>query len=207
MYQEIITAAVVSIDIFLSSMACCSGGIRIPPLSAAVIGIICASIMAAAVTVSGLVSGVLSDSLCETLSCAVLTALGVMNITKSISRCFLRRLAGREEFSLHLGSCGIAMRFWLDDTAADMDSSKVLSVPEAAAMALAGSFDCAAAGLSCGGEVSPVLTSLCTLVIGISAIFLGTYTGRKISSRFSDLSWAGGIVLILFALYQAVQIS
>ncbi|MBO4878439.1 MAG: manganese efflux pump [Ruminococcus sp.] len=206
MYQEIMTAVVVSIDIFLSSMACCSGGIRIPPLSAAVIGIICASVMAAAVTVSGLVSGMLSENLCETLSCAVLTALGVINITKSLSRSFLRRLAGREELSLHLGGCSIAMRLYLDDTAADLDSSKTLSVPEAAAMALAGSFDCAAAGLSCGGEVSPVTTSLCTLATGITAIFLGTLAGRKISSRLGDLSWAGGIILILFALYNAVTL-
>lgn len=178
MYQELMLAVVVSIDIFLSSSACCSGGIRIPPLSAAVIAVICASVMWLSLMVSGLICGVISDTVCELLSCTVLTVLGIMNIAKSIRS---------SPPSPHTAPVS-------------------LSVPEAAAMAAAGSFDCAAAGLSCAGEVSPLRAFLCTLCIGLTALALGTLAGRKISSRFRDLSWAGGLILILFALYNALTL-
>lgn len=181
MFQELMLAVVVSIDIFLSSSACCARGIRIPPLSAAVIALICASVMWLSVTVSGLICGAVTDIQCEILSCTVLAVLGISNIAKSL------RSSG---------------------TSPEPDTkAKSLSVPEAAAMALAGSFDCAAAGLSAPGEVSSLCAFLCTLAVGLTALTLGTFAGRKISSRFHDLSWSGGLILILFALYNALTLA
>lgn len=206
MYREILLSAIVSIDIYLAASACCSGGIRIPMLPAAVISTICAAVMGTATGLSLCLCGLLPEGLFEVLSFAVLMCIGSVTVLKSVMRSIMKKLADREELSLRLGGCSIALRLYLDDTAADMDRSKELSVPEAAAMAAAGSFDCAATGLSCGGSgISPAAAALCTLVIGFAALGLGMLTGRKISSLRHDLSWVGGVVIIVFALYNAYR--
>ncbi len=96
------------------------------------------------------------------------------------------------------------VRLCLDDAAADIDSSKVLSTGEAFFLAFAGSLDAAATGLSCGGtNISGVYAALSTFICGAAALTFGSLTGRKISSLNHDLSWLGGFLLLLFAIFTA----
>ncbi len=93
------------------------------------------------------------------------------------------------------------MKLYLDDTAADRDHSKILSLGEAAALAAAGSLDSAATGLSAGlTDVRPLYAALFTFIAGTLAIILGNIAGKKISSMNRDFSWTGGVLLIVFAL-------
>ena len=126
------------------------------------------------------------------------------NIAKSILRSVIRHISEKDGISVKMGDLSVFVKLCLDDSAVDMDSSKVLSIGEAAVLALAGSFDSAATGLSCGGkDISALGAAAAVFICGAAALILGSLTGRKISSLNRDFSWTGGLFLILFAVFSA----
>ncbi|MBR2284482.1 MAG: sporulation protein [Ruminococcus sp.] len=204
MYREIALALTVSIDTMLAAAACRTAGIRIPLLPAAVINLISSAVLGAAVLLSALLGQLLPLSLCRIAGAVVLIAAGAVIITKSLLRSVVKRLGSRER-QLRLGELSIAVRLCLDDTAADMDSSESLSVPEAAALAIAGSLDSAAAGIGCGNSVAPALAALCCFVTGCIAVAVGCAAGKRLSSLPFDISWAGGVLLIILSAVNLFQ--
>ena len=204
MLREFFIAFIISIDIYLASAACCNSGIRIPLSSAFIIDIFSTVVMFVSLSLSDLISVFITSGTCHRIGTAVLITLGGVNITKSIVRNFIRRISDSGGFSMKMGRTSIFVKLYLDDTAADLDSSKILSAGEAAILAIAGSLDAAASGLGCGcTDISAPVASIFTFICGAAALMLGSFTGRKISSLRHDLSWAGGLLLILFAVFSA----
>jgi len=202
--KEFILAFIVSIDIYLATAACCNSGIRIPLGSALTIDLFSASVLWLSVTLSDFISRFVSSHTIHIIGTLVLIAIGTMNISKSVMRSIICRLSDKGEISLKMGNLSLFIQLCLDDTAVDMDCSKVLSVGEASVLALAGSLDAAATGLSCGGGgISAGYAFLSAVICGASALMFGAVTGRKISSLHHDLSWTGGLLLIIFALFTA----
>ena len=200
MLKEIFISVIISIDIFLASAAFSGSGIRIPFFSAAVIDLICSAVLYISMTFSRLIVRILPLSVCRTLGAFMLVTIGAAAVIKSL----VRYMADRGRLTERFRSSPLAVKLFFDDTAADADHSKVLSSGEAAAIALASSFDCAATGLSCGyDDISAVSVAAVTLLCGAAAIMLGSLAGRKISSAGHDLSWMGGLFLILFAVFTA----
>jgi putative sporulation protein YtaF len=202
--KEFILAFIVSIDIYLATAACCNSGIRIPLGSALTIDLFSASVLWLSVTLSDFISRFVSSHTIHIIGTVVLIAIGTLNISKSLLRNIIRRISDKDGISLKIGNLSLFIQLCLDDTAVDMDCSKVLSVGEASVLALAGSLDAAATGLSCGGgDISAFYALISAIVCGASALMLGSVTGRKISSLRHDLSWTGGLLLILFAVFTA----
>ena len=200
MCDELFLAVIVSFDLFLASAAYCNSGIKIPVSSSAVINIICSAVLGISLYLSGIIGNYIPTSVCSICESTVIISLGVLTISRSIARTIMKRIAERGEVSLKLGKSPLALKLYLDDTAADIDNSKILTAGEAATLALASSIDCAAMGLSCGYDgISPVIASLLALACGFAAVRTGSLVGRKISTLNHDLSWVGGIMLILFA--------
>lgn len=200
MLKEIFLAVVVSFDTYLAAAAYCNSGIRIPLSSAVVIDLICAAVLGLSIEFSGFLGGLIPIHLCRILGAAVIITIGAVTIAKSLVRSLVRRISDRGELSLKMRGSSLILKLYLDDTAADVDESKVLSAAEAAALALASSFDSAATGLASGcGDISPITASIFTFICGASALWLGALTSKKISSLRHDLSWAGGVLLIIFA--------
>ena len=204
MLKELFISFIVSIDIFLAAAACCNSGIRIPPVSAMLIDLISAAVLGISMTFSDMISHIVPLELCRTAGEAILIIIGAATSAKSLFRSLVRRVTDRGELMLKMKGCPLMVKLCIDDTAADADRSMVLSAGEAAALSLASSFDSAATGISCGcSGMSAAMASLFTLLCGAAAIILGGLTGRKISSLRHDLSWAGGVLLIVFAVFQA----
>ena len=200
MYEELFLAVILSIDTYIAASAYSNSNIKIPFLSAAVINLICASVLGISLFLSGFLSRFIPCEVCRICGCCVMTAIGILTIMKSAARSLSIRVARKGELSLKLGNSPLAVKLYLDDTAADMDDSKVLSAGEAAALALASSLDSAAMGLSSGfSDISPFTASCLTFLCGFAAVAAGSATGKKISSLDHDLSWVGGILLIFFA--------
>lgn len=205
MLQEVILAVIISIDTFLAAAAYRSGSIKIPPLSAAVIVTLSSLSLGFSLLLSSLLSDLIPARICEISGFIILTAIGITTIFKSLIRNLVRRLSQRGELSLHTGSSGIVVKLYLDDTAADFDCSKILSLKEAAALALASSLDSISTGLSAGyNEINPAISAFFALIAGFAAILFGSLAGRKISSMNRDLSWLGGVALIGFAIFEFV---
>lgn len=200
MYDEFFLAVIVSFDTLLAAAAYCNSGIKIPLISSAVINLICSAVLGISLCFSGFLSNYIPSSVCRICGCSIIVLIGLLTIVKSIARTLVKRVAERGELSVKLGKSPLALKLCLDDTAADIDHSKVLSASEAAALALASSFDSAAMGLSSGySHISPLLAFVFTLICGFTAIHTGGLIGKKISSLDHDLSWVGGILLIVFA--------
>ena len=206
MLQEIILAVIISIDTFLAAAAYRSGNIKIPPLSAVVINAVGAAALGLSLMLSDMISRIISTELCSIFGFIILTAIGIITVFKSMIRSLVRRLSERGELSLHTGSSGIIVKLYLDDTAADFDCSKTLSLKEAAALALAGSLDSVSTGLSVGfNEINPAISALFAFIAGSAAIIFGGLAGRKIASMNHDFSWLGGIALIAFAVFELLS--
>lgn len=203
MYHEIILALLVSIDIYLISVAYCNKNIRIPVTSAMLISGAGAVIIGVFLVLSDIISRFISVEVCHMMSFILLSAIGIVTVFKSVFRYAVRKLTKRGSLSLKTDSGDLIIRLYLDDTAADTDDSHTLSAAEALSLALAGSLDCAGMGLSCGyNDVSAILTAVMTFAAGILAIVLGSITGKKISSSEHDFSWLGGAFLIAFAVFE-----
>lgn len=202
MYDEIFLAVIVSLDTYLAAAAYCNSGIKIPLLSISVISLISAAVLGISLEFSDFIGSFVPSGLCRICGTAVITAIGIITVFKSIIRSIAKHISKKGEVSVRSDKYGIVVKLYLDDTAADFDNSKILSAAEAAALALASSLDSAATGLSSGfSGINPLTAFLFTFMAGFISIALGNITGKKISSLHHDFSWVGGILLILFAFF------
>ena len=200
MFNEIFLAIIVSIDTYIAATAYCNSGIRIPISSALIINAIGAAVLGLSMRFSAVISNFASQELCQICGTILLTFMGAFIIIKSMVRSIARHISNKGEMSLKMGKSSLVVRLYLDDTAADFDNSKLLSIGEAAALALVSSLDSAATGLGSGfSSISFVWASILTFICGFIAIFLGNLTGKKSASLNKDFSWAGGVLLIIFA--------
>lgn len=205
MFREIILSVIISIDIFLAAAAYRSCGIEIPVSSTIIINAIGAFFLGISLIFSRLLGIIIPENICGICGFVILTAMGILTVFKSLIRNLVRRLSERGELSLHPGSSGIVVKLYLDDTAADFDSSKILSPKEAAALAIAASLDSVSIGLGVGYEINPVISAIFAFIAGSLAILFGSLTGRKIANLNRDFSWIGGVALIIFAVSEFVK--
>lgn len=202
MYEEIFLAVIVSLDTYLASATYCNSGIRIPLPSMIVISFISAFMLGISLEFSDFIGNFVPESIFHICGTAIISVIGIMTIFRSILRSITGHISRKGEVSVRSGKYGIVIRLYLDETIADFDNSKILSVAEAAALAFASSFDSIATGISCGfSEINPVIAFIFTLIAGIFSIILGCVTGKKLSSLNHDFSWIGGVLLIIFAVF------
>ena len=201
MQRELILAFIVSIDIYLAAAAYCNAGIKIPAFSMTIISFIGAAVLGLSASFSKFLGDHISGETVHRAVACVLILIGSLTIMKSLFKIFKERISKNGDISLKLGKGPVIVRICLDETEADIDHSMVLSAAEAAALAIAGSFDALAIGIGNGGA-RPVIAALFTFLCGLSALFLGNITGKKISALPYDLSWIGGVFLILFAVFE-----
>lgn len=200
MYTEILLAIIVSFDTYLVAVTYCNSGIKIPFFSMSVISFISAATLGISLEFSDFIAGFIPEKICSISGKIIITAIGIMTIFRSILKSVTNHISEKGELSVRSGKYGIVMKLYLDETTADFDNSKTLSAPEAAALALAGSLDSAATGISSGfAGIKPFPAFFLTFVAGIFFINLGNFTGKKLSQLKHDFSWAGGILLIIFA--------
>lgn len=205
MLREIILSVIISIDTFLAAAAYRSCGIKIPVSSAVVINAIGAFFLGLSLVFSRLMGNIVPEKLCEICGFIILTSMGIITIFKSLIRNLVRRLSERGELSLPTGNSGIVVKLYLDDTAADFDSSKILSPKEAAALAIAASLDSISIGLGVGYEINPAISAIFAFIAGAVAIMFGSLAGRKIATLNCDFSWVGGAALIIFGIWEFIK--
>ncbi len=89
---------------------------------------------------------------------------------------------------------------FLDETKADMDKSKSLSIKESIFLAITLSIDSLASGFAVGMQISqPLPVLVCSFLIGIISILGGSIVGEKIGSLKYNLSWLSGVLFLILA--------
>ncbi len=180
----------VSIDGFAAAIALGSAKIKIPVKSAFAISLIGALFLGISVFAGGYVDNFLPPEICEFVSKAMLITLGTVNLLGVFIKKAARKCSDKNPINM-----------FYNGEKADTDNSKDISLKEAIVLSTALSADSIVTGISFGiGEVSAILLTILSLIFGFTAIFFGSYIGKKIISTTNiDFSFLCGILLISIA--------
>lgn len=202
MLEIIILVIALSIDAFVASLAYGADRIKIPMRSAAALSSVSTLILLISMAGGSLISTFLPPQVTAILCFALLFLLGITRFCEGLIKDILKK------HSNHLK--GITFKFWdfhfildvyMDNTKADKDQSKVLSIKEALSLGVVLSLDGIAAGFGSGlVEVHYLETLIIAFLVGVIAILVGSKVGEKIAETTKwDVAWLSGVTLILLA--------
>ena len=198
MFRASLLAAAVCMDTFFAAMGCSLSGIHIPKRCAAVISLTGCVMLGISLLAAQIAAAFLPERLCRYGGAAVLCSLGAVQLMREGLQALFR--AHKPHFRWR--TLGLVIEICFDETLADADGSKTLSLGEAAAFAAALSLDSLASGLGAGIETAWILPCLgLTLVLGFTLTLLGAHLGKRCKTR--RLQWLGGVMLILLGVVRA----
>lgn len=202
MIEILLLVSSVCLDAFVASIAYGTNNIKIPLPCSILISFI-GSLM---LGISFIIGGTLKDYLPADISIfvgfSILMILGIYRLFEGLFKAFIRNgYKNDKPLTFKLFDINFVLKVYADETMADFDKSKVLSLKESLYLAIALSFDSLAVGL--GGSLltgNYINTVIVCFVIGIIAIICGVYLGKKLVTKTNlDLSWLSGLTLMLLA--------
>lgn len=203
MLQALLLVFSLCLDSFMASIAYGTKRILIPFKSVLAINIICSSILLLSLIAGGFISNYLPTGLLSVTSFILLFSLGVYRLFESILKNYLvNRQKKIIPLKFKLFDINFVIDVYADETKADYDNSKVLTIKESTYLALALSLDSLAVGFSYSllqtNEI--LVVSLCFFV-GIILLYLGCKIGKKFSEVSSfNISWLSGLLLIIISI-------
>lgn len=193
----------VCIDSFATSITYGLGKIRIPFYCALIINLIGAATLFISLIFADFISDCLELKTIKILSGGLLFIIGSVSLFFPFIKSIFVHCKGRELFNFECVKKSILLVIFLDETKADLDKSKSLSLKEACFLGLALSVDSLASGFSGGLGISQgyfIYGVILCFVLGLIGIKLGSRIGEVISLKITnrlDLSFLSGILLIL----------
>lgn len=200
--ETLLLAFALCVDAFLAAFSYGVSRIKIPFFSAAVIAGVGTTVLGAALWAAAMAQPLLPPGFAKWAGVSLLLFIGLWSLFQNSIKAFLKRLGGGTQFSFHWGGVGFVLDVYMDETLADADSSQVLTAREALYLAAALSMDSLVSGFGAGLDLQhPGILLGCTFFLHLCAVGGGCALGRKLSGgRELNLSWLGGVLLILLAL-------
>ena len=202
MIESLLLVASICIDSFVASMTYGSDRIKIPISSAFIIGMISSLILGISLFLGGFIKDLLPGKFAIILSFLILMILGIYRFFEGILKgLILKHIILDKSLTIKLFHLKLVLQVYADETKADLDCSKILSIKESIYLAFALSFDSLAVGfgssLAMNNYINIVLLSL---IVGITSILLGVFIGRKIAEKTNIIpSWLSGVILMVLA--------
>lgn len=194
----ILLSFAVCIDSFAAALSCAVRKIKIPFVSAFVISVISAVILAVGLFLCTLVGEGLGRY-ASSVSAVLLLTIGIISFFDFVIKRFIDAAAKKAK-----GESCFLVEVYLDKTKADRDNSKRLSPKEAVIPAITLSIDSLGVGLSAGLSMpvqAKIVCILLCIVLCTLFVMLGSNSGKKLVSRLNfDFSFLSGIILIILAL-------
>lgn len=197
--EAAIFASALSLDAFVASFAYGSKKIKIPLRSMQVINLICSAVTGLSLLAGTILKQYIPDWLTVMISFVVLFILGMVKLLDSVTKSFIRKHNNyNKEIKFSLFNFNFILNLYANPEDADIDGSKTLSPLEAASLAAALSLDGITVGLGAAiGNVNGFAVVICSLVITMTAVLLGSFAGDKAANKTPfDLSWLSGVILI-----------
>ena len=202
MIEVLLLVMALSIDAFVASIAYGADKIKIPFVSAFALSGVSSLILLLSMACGTLISGWLPPQVTGILCFVLLLLLGISRFCEGMIKDFLGRHANHVE--------GITFKFWdyhfildiyMDNTKADQDHSKILSIQEALSLGIVLSLDGIAAGFGSGLVQTPYIeTLIVSMIVSMTAILVGCAIGRKLAKLQNiQISWLSGVALIALA--------
>lgn len=200
--ETILLVLTLSIDAFVASLAYGTNRIKIPIKSIVFIDIMCAIFLALSMLLAISFKKILPINVASTISFILLIILGIYYLFESIIKKYLNKKSSKKkQVKLKLFNLWLIIDIYIDETKADLDNSKTISLNEALYLAIALSIDSIAIGFGTGiGNINYFAVVILSLIWDIIAIWSGLFLGEKFIEKINvDLSWLSGILLILLA--------
>lgn len=195
MFQVCLLSMAVCMDTLLASIGCSISGIAIPKRCALLISIVGTVFLGISLCGAQLLSAVLPEMVFRYAGFLILFFSGVIQIIKEL----LTALFQKHRPHWNWKALGLVIDICFDETLADADNSKTLSMSEAAAYSAALSLDSLATGLGAGIEKQYIfLCLLLTLILGFFLTLIGCRIGKNCHNK-KNLSWLGGVMLLILA--------
>ncbi len=187
-------------DSFFMSVAYGVKKIRIPATAMIVIAFCGTMVLGVSLTLAGWVSHVVSDEFGKWISFAILLVLALTSLFQGQVKHYVKKHKNRP-LIIRFQGISFVVDIFLDETEADQDHSKELSVKEAFYLGVALSLDSFGSGLAYGIGFTDVFVLLCiSFAAGVLAIWSGSAIGKRVVHHFQgDISWISGCLLLVLA--------
>ncbi|HZJ57716.1 MAG TPA: sporulation membrane protein YtaF [Clostridia bacterium] len=207
MLGSILLVLALSLDAFAASIAYGTNKIRIPLGSILVINFVCSLSLGISLLIGSAVKMIVPGNILIVISFLMLMVLGVYYLFEGIIKASIGRSTGQNKrVKLRLFDVKFIIEIYVDGTKADFNYSKSLSSREAIYLAMVLSLDSLAVGF--GSSIVAIncwQVLIFSLVFGIAAIWGGMYIGRRLAKKIEvDVSWIGGIILIILAFMKLI---
>ena len=201
--QTVLLIIALSLDVFLACVACGTEKIQIKNAAALTISGICSGVLLLSLLAGNFLEGVVRETYTEILCFAGLFLVGAFKLTEY----FIKRYIKKHKFlckrvKITFSQLNFILSIYNNPVMADKDHSSVMSVSEAVFFSLAMSMDGLFGGLGAGLlDISIWVTILCNFLVGIIAVKAGSFLGMRAAlKRDMDISWVGGALFVVLAL-------
>ena len=202
MLESLLLVASICIDSLVASMTYGSDKIKIPLVSTFIISIISSLILAVSLFFGGFIKEFLPQNFAIMLSFIILFFLGIYRFFEGILKSFiLNNINVDKSLTINLFHIKLVLQIYADETIADMDRSKILTLKEAVYLAFALSFDSLAVGFGSSLAMTNYLEIIIlSLLFSFLSITVGELLGRKLTEKANYFpSWLSGLILIVLA--------
>ncbi|MBE6047872.1 MAG: sporulation membrane protein YtaF [Clostridium sp.] len=203
MIESLLLVSSVCIDAFVASIAYGTNKIKIPFYSSIIISIIGSIFLGISLFLGNFIKDFLPGNLPILLSFCILMIIGIYRFFEGL---FKNYIAKKNKFNKPLTfkifDLNFVLQVYADETKADFDNSKVLTIKESLYLASALSFDSIAVGFGDSlGNNEYIYSIIFCFIIGVIAVSLGQIIGKKLIEKSNlNLSWLSGIILMILAI-------
>ena len=195
MVQAVLLAFAVCMDTFFSSMGCAMNGITIPKRCALLMSAVGTIFLSISLYFAQVLNQILPENLFRYAGAGILFFSGCVQMLKEGLPEVFRKYQPNWKWTI----AGLVVKIYFDETLADTDHSKTLSLTEALTFSAVLSLDSLASGIGAGIEENYHL--FCLLLTFCAGFFLtcsGAALGKYCHNK-KNFSWIGGIFLIILA--------
>ena len=206
-FEAFLIASSLSLDAFVAGFAYGANKIKIDFLSIQIINIICSAMTGLSFLFGNIVKNYIPPVIASVICFTVLFLLGLTKLLDGFTKSLIKKHTNiSREIKFSLFNFNFILKLYAVPEDSDADSSKNISPAEAASIAIALSLDGLAVGFGAAlGGANGLAVLLFSLVTNMLAVIFGRYIGEKAATKFKfNLSWLGGIVLIILAFTKLV---
>ncbi len=204
----VLLVTALSIDALVAGFAYGVDKIRIPFVSMVIIGGLSAiSLMISLLAGRGILAE-LPPGFARFISISLLFVVGLIKLFDGTIKCIIRRKEPvRKQLDFHMFDLRFLLTIYADPNKADADQGGLLSAKEACSLGIALSIDSMAAGIGAGIAAVPIAVPVfLSFFMGAAAIGTGMVLGNRVAAKYSlDISWIGGLLLILLSVLKMRQ--
>ncbi|QYE98395.1 sporulation membrane protein YtaF [Paraclostridium sordellii] len=207
MLESLILVLALCIDTFVAGIAYGTDRIKIPLSSNIVITTVCSLFLALSLSLGSLLKEFMSPSFASILSFALLFSLGVLRLFESFFKSYIQNFSSiGAPLTFKLFDFKFVLEIYANETKADYDKSKTLTIKESIYLAVALSIDSIAVGFGSSlVSFNFIQILLLSFTIGILALFLGVNIGKKFIEKVNiNLSWLSGAMLVCLAIIRLI---